>query len=207
MLSFTKRLSVWVFAAVLGAAFVPAAGAEVYELDKEHTNIGFAVQHLMLSTTKGEFTDYTGSVTYDPDDLAASSAELEIKAKSIATKNADRDKHLSGPEFLDVDKFPTITFKNAKFVKQSDGVAITGDLTIKDVTKKVTLISKITGPVATPWGFSAIGIDAQGAINRQDFGVSFNKTLDGGGMVVADEVMLQISIEAHKKAEKPEEKQ
>ncbi len=191
-----------------GLLFTPrVASAEVYQLDSVHSSFGFAVKHLMVSTTKGEFTDYQGSITYDPNDLAKSTAEVEIKVDSINTRNADRDAHLKKADFLDVEKFPLITFKNVQFVKQADGIAIAGDLTIKGVTKKVTLMGQVSGPVNNPFGGTAIGIDAEGAINRQDFGVNFNKQMDNGGAIVADEVILQVHLEGHKAAEaKVEEK-
>ncbi len=173
--------------------------AETYQIDAVHSRIGFAVKHMMVSTTKGEFTDYQGTITYDPDDLKASTADIVVKTPSINTRNEKRDEHLKSADFLEVEKFPEITFKNVKFVKQGDGIAMTGDLTIKNVTKTTTLFGQVSGPVKSPMGGTVIGIEADGAINRQDFGVSFNKQMDNGGLLVDDVVLIQVSIEADKK--------
>ncbi len=189
-----------VFIFLTAVAVKPVFCADVYTIDPIHSTIEFSVKHLMVSEVKGQFTDYSGTVTYDPNDLQSSTADVEIKTDSINTLNDKRDEHLKGADFFDAENFKTITFKNAKFVKQADGIAITGDFTIKGVTKTVTLLAKIFGPVQNSMGGdSVIGLSGETAINRQDFHVSWNKTMDNGGMVIADEVKIQVNLEAHKK--------
>ena len=177
---------------------IPAFGAE-YTIDNSHTSLGFAVKHLMVSTVRGEFTDFQGTITYDPADLSATQINVNIQANSIDTRNADRDKHLRGAEFFDVDKYPTVTFASNTLKKNGDGYILVGDLTIKGITKTIEIPVTIAGPVKTPFGADAIGLSGQTTINRQDFGVSWNKQMDQGGYVVENNVLLDINVEAHSK--------
>lgn len=171
-----------------------------YEIDKTHSTIGFAVKHLMVSTVEGSFGDFTGTIQYDKDKPEAFSAEATIQAASIDTRVSDRDNHLKGADFFDAEKFPAITFKSKQLVKEGEQWMIVGDLTIKGVTKEITLAATITGPVKHPMsGKDVIGLSGETTINRQDYGVSWNKTMDQGGLVVDDNVELEIEIEAHAK--------
>ena len=177
-----------------------AAAADVYTIDKVHSRIGFAVRHLMVSLTNGAFSDYAGAIQFDPNDHSAFNAEVTIVAESINTNNADRDKHLKSADFLDAATFPVIIFKGKKLTsKTADQYEISGDLTIHGVTKEITIHDTISGPVQSPYGAQVIGLSGQTTINRQDFGVSWNKLMDQGGLMVDNMVKISIDIEADKK--------
>lgn len=175
-------------------AVSPVWAGESYTLDSSHSTIGFAVKHMMVSETIGQFNKYDGTLEYDPADLASSKVNMTIEVASIDTRNEKRDGHLKAADFFDVEKFPTITFVSKAFNKDS----IVGDLTIKGVTKEVTIPVTVSGPVNSPFGGTVIGIVGSFTLNRQDYGVNWNKTLDQGGVAVADEVKVNISIEASK---------
>ena len=170
----------------------------VYTIDGVHSSFGFAVKHLMISTTRGEFTDYTGEIQFNPDDLSSFSVDIVIEAKSINTNNEKRDGHLMGADFFDAEKYPTLRFKGKQLVKNGAGYDLTGDLTIKAVTKEVTIPVTIAGPIVRKDG-EVIGLSGEITINRQDYGVSWSKTMDQGGLMVDDHVKIIIDIEANKK--------
>jgi polyisoprenoid-binding protein YceI len=192
--------SILASALVLGAA--SSALASDWELDSTHSRVGFGVKHMMVSTVHGTFTKYTGNVTLDDKDIAKSTAHIEIDATSVDTGNAKRDEHLKGADFFDVAKFPKITFDATKAEKRgADGLLLTGNLTIKNITKPVVLtVSGITGEVKDPWGGTRRGATAQAKINRKDFGLTWTKGLETGGVVVGDDVTLELEIELTKKA-------
>jgi polyisoprenoid-binding protein YceI len=179
----------------------PVVGAAAtYEIDAAHSSVQFSVRHLMISNVRGEFTKLSGTVTGDQANPTATTVEATIEAASIDTRNQKRDDHLRNPDFLDVAKFPTITFKSTKVEKAGDGWKLTGDLTLHGVTKPVTLdVTDVTPPMKDPWGNNRIGAHATGKLNRQDFGISFNKALDGGGVMVGDEVTITIDVEVVEK--------
>ncbi len=189
------------FAAVAAiAVLAPTMGyaaAAAYDIDSAHSSATFKVKHLAISTVSGGFGKVSGKMTWDPADPAKSSVEATIDAASIDTKHGGRDEHLKSPDFFDVASHPTITFKSTKVEKASEGqLRVTGDLTIRGVTKPVVL--DVEGPVAPikdPWGNTKTGATATTKINRQDFGVSWSKTLDGGGLVVSDDVWITIELE------------
>jgi len=170
------------------------AAADTYVIDPMHTSFGFTVQHMMISNVPGEFDKFSGTITYSPTDLAGSSADVSIDVDSINTRIAKRDAHLKSPDFFDAAKFPTITFVSTKFTPGY----ITGNLTMKGVTKVITIPVTISGPV-NEMGHQAIGITGSVTINRQDYGVNWNKTLDQGGLAVSNDVAITISIEADAK--------
>ena len=170
----------------------------VYKIDGVHSSIGFAVKHLMISTARGEFTDYTGEIQFNAEDLSSFSLDIVIEAKSINTRNEKRDGHLKSAEFFDVEQYPTLRFKGKQLVKNGDGYDLTGDLTIKAVTKEITIPVTMAGPIQRKDG-EAIGLSGEIIINRQDYGVSWSKTMDKGGLMVADKVKIIIEIEANKK--------
>jgi polyisoprenoid-binding protein YceI len=166
-------------------------------MDPVHSNIVFAVRHMMVSEVKGEFTDYEGTVVYDPEDVAGTKIDVVIRAKSIDTRLQQRDEHLRSSDFLKTDEFPFITFKSRGVNKTDRDVVIVGELTIRGLTKTISIPAQISGPYANPLGGGeVIGIVGETVINRQDFGVSWNKAMDTGGYVVADDVKLMISVEA-----------
>ncbi len=188
-------------ALVLGVGVLLSSSvfAADYTLDKAHSTISFSAKHLMVSKTTGSFSDYDGTISFDPNDLVASKIEITVKAASIDTRNEKRDEHLKGADFLDAEKFPAVTFVSKSIAKEGDTYTLTGDLTLKGVTKEITVPAEISGPVTSPMGGTAIGINANFKVNRQDYGVSFNKTLDNGGLMVSDDVNLDVSLEAYAK--------
>ena len=193
-----KRLSKAGMMVMLGSLLtVGQSFAALYKIDNAHSQIGFAVKHLMVSTVRGDFQDYTGQLEFDPNNLNNFMADVAIQAKSINTQNQGRDTHLSSADFLDVATYPAITFKSKDIHAAANGYEIVGDLTIHGVTKQITLPVSISGPVKSPSGDDVIGLSGETVINRQDFGVSWNKMMDQGGMVLDDNVRLVVDVEAH----------
>jgi polyisoprenoid-binding protein YceI len=194
-----RLLRLTVIAAALAAPTL--AIASTWQIDPAHTNAQFAVRHLMVSTVRGQMGKVGGVVTLDENDLTKSSVEATIDTKGIDTREPKRDDHLRGPDFLDVAKYPTITFKSTKVEKVADGkYKVTGNLTIRDVTKPAVL--EVTGspqPLTDPFGNVKLGGAATTRINRQDFGVAWSKSLDGGGLVVGDDIDITIDVELVKK--------
>ena len=188
-----KVLGLFMFLALVSATAVFAA--DTYVIDPNHTSFNFTVKHMMISNVPGGFDKFSGTITYSPTDLTNSKADITIDVSSIDTKIDKRDAHLKSPDFFDAAKFPAITFVSTKFTPGY----ITGNLTIKGVTKVVTIPVSIAGPVKTMMGTQAIGITGSLTINRQDYGVNWNKTLDQGGVAVSDDVNIAISIEADQK--------
>jgi len=171
------------------------SAADTYTIDPNHTTFGFTVQHMMISNVPGEFDKFSGQIMYSPSDLANSKANVTIDVSSINTRVERRDADLKGPNFFDAAKYPTITFVSTKFTPTT----ITGNLTMKGLTQVVTIPVTISGPVKTMMGGKAIGITGSVIINRQNWGISWNKNLDEGGVVVSDNVTVNISIEADQK--------
>lgn len=172
--------------------------AEVWKVDPAHSSVGFTVRHLVVTKVNGQFTDFDGEITYDGKDLSKGSVTFTVQAKSISTDNQRRDDHLRSADFFAVDSFPTLTFKSTKIVPgEGDNFKMTGDLTIRGITKEVTFDCTANGTIAA-FGGTRAGFSATATINRQDFKVSWSKTLDGGGLVAGDEVKLNIEIEAAK---------
>ncbi len=179
-------------AAVTWATIAPGA----FTLDASHSQLGFGVKHMMVSTTRGEFRKFSGTAFLDTSDLSKANVTLDIDADSIDTREAKRDQHLKSKDFFETDKFKKITFKSTKIEKVPTGYAITGDLTIRDVTKSVTLdFEPFTAEVKDPWGGQRTGTRGHGKIKRSDFGLKFNATLETGGAVVGDEVALDLEGE------------
>ncbi|MHB8873010.1 MAG: YceI family protein [Myxococcaceae bacterium] len=188
------------FAAVLLAA--PAlAGAATWELDSSHSSASFAVRHLMVSTVRGDFGKTTGTLELDEKDVSKSKVEAAIEVTTINTRDAKRDEHLRSAEFFDVAKYPTITFKSKKVEKAGKGqLKVTGALTIRGVTKDVVLDVEYAGTEAKdPWGNIKQGATATTRINRSDFGLTWNKALETGGVAVGDEVKITLDVEMAKK--------
>ncbi len=185
--------------AVLSAlSFGSLAHASTWEIDPAHTSAGFKVRHLMIANVKGEFTGVTGKLNLDDKDILKSSVEVSMDVASVNTGNSKRDEHLKTADFFDAAKFPKLTFKSTKVEKQGDKLAVTGDLTLHGVTKPVTLQVEFTSEVKDPWGNTRRGATATGKVNRKEFGLSWNKTLDGGGVAVGEEVQLNIEAELTK---------
>lgn len=185
------------FFALAGLAAVIAAQpllAVDYQVDQAHTNVGFRVAHMVIAKTTGSFNDFDASFHFDPEDMAKFSLMATIQADSIDTANGQRDNHLRSPDFLDVASHPTITFRSTGLSMMGDGYVVTGDLTIRGVTKEIDLPVTITGPVEFR-GNMVIGVSGRATINRHDFGVSWSRSLDNGGLVVANEVEIEIDAE------------
>jgi polyisoprenoid-binding protein YceI len=173
---------------------IPEAGT--FDLDQAHSRIGFSARHMMVSKVRGHFGDFTGSITIDADPLN-STAEATIKTASIDTGSADRDKHLTSPDFLDVEKFPEITFRTIRVTaRNGTDLTVLGDLTIKDVTKEIELDLDLEGVGMSPWGKQVLGFSMTAEINREDFGITWNVGLETGGVLVGKTVKLEIEGEA-----------
>ncbi|MFE0732307.1 YceI family protein [Streptomyces antibioticus] len=171
-----------------------------YVLDPAHTRIGFVARHAMVTKVRGAFHEFEGTAHLDGADPAKSSAEVVIKAKSIDTGVEQRDQHLRTNDFLDAPTFPDITFRTTGVVKKSDTeYQVTGDLTVKDTTKPVTIDFEYTGNAVDPYGNRRVGLEGSVTISRKEFGVSWNAALEGGGVLVGDKVVLEFDISAIKK--------
>lgn len=172
------------------------AKADTWNFDKPHSSIGFSVRHMVISKTTGEFNDFEGTVEFDGKNIENGSVTVTIKTASIDTDNADRDAHLKNDDFLNVEKYPVMTFKSTK-ITRGDGneFSMTGMLTIKDVTKKVVLEGEFNGVIDDPWGNTRAGFTAETTINRQDFNVAFDNKLQDGSLVVGNDVEIQLEIE------------
>ena len=188
-----KSVIFTIFVILLVASF--AFGAEKYTIDTAHSSASFKVKHLVISNTKGDFKELSGVIWLDEANPANSSVEVIINVASLDTDNDKRDGHLRSPDFFDAEKYPNITFKSTKVVKDGDGYMLTGNLTIKDVTKEVSFPFEMVGPV-NAMGSKLFGAHCSLTINRQDYGVSWNRTLDSGGLLVGNEVKIELEIEA-----------
>ena len=177
------------------------AHADTWQIDPAHTNVEFSVRHMMISNVKGQFQKTSGTVDVNGKDPTSAKIDATIDATSINTRVDKRDAHLKSPAFLDVDKFPTITFKSTKIEADGPGKwKVTGDLTLHGVTKPVVLDVESTGtPVSDPMGNTRAGASATTKISRKDFGLSWNQPLETGGVMVGDEVAISIDVEAIKK--------
>jgi polyisoprenoid-binding protein YceI len=203
----TKTLRLLAAAALLAPALA-LGQATAWNIDPAHTLASFTVKHLMISTVRGEFGKTTGTVKLDEKDPSKSSVEATVDTTSINTRVEQRDQHLKSPDFFDVVKYPTITFKSTKVEKTGDGkYKVTGDLTLHGVTKPVVL--DVTGPttaIKDPWGNARRGVSATTTLNRKDFGLNWNKALETGGVVVGEEVKIEIDAEMVKQTEKQAQK-
>ena len=173
---------------------LPAAGA--YELDASHSHVGFSVRHAMVSKTKGRFGELEGTVSIGEDPLD-SSVEVTIQAASIDTRDDARDTHLRAPDFLDVEAFPTLTYRSRSVLSAGKGRwAVEGDLTVKGVTRPVPLEVTFEGGAKDPWGGERIGFTATTKINREEFGLTWNAALETGGVLVGTEVKITLEVQA-----------
>jgi polyisoprenoid-binding protein YceI len=178
-----------------------AASADTWQIDPVHTTVGFSVRHMTISTVRGQFNKVAGTITANDNDPATAVIEATIDTASIDTHSPDRDSDLKSANFLDVAKYPTMTFKSKKIEAAGPGkYNVVGDLTLHGVTKEVTLVVEATGaPIKDPWGNMRAGATATTTINRKDFGLTWNKMIDAGGAVVGDAVAVEIDVEAVKK--------
>ena len=163
-----------------------------WTIDSAHTNVGFSVRHMGLSTVRGKFTRFSGEINLDPSDLTRASGTVEIDAASIDTGQADRDNHLRGADFFDVATYPKITFKATQVTGRRGDFAVTGDLTIKDVTREVTFEAEYAGEGQDPFGNHKVGGAVTGTIDRKDFGLTWNVALEAGGLLVGDKIKIEV---------------
>ncbi len=183
------------------ALFSSTCRAADYTIDADHSTVGFKVRHLAISSVAGSFGKFTGSFSYNPTDLSQSTVEASIDTKSINTSQQKRDDHLRGEDFLFTDKFSTISFKS-KEIKDGtpESFKVVGDLTIRGVTKPVVLDVSLGGVAKDMYGNERAAFSAIAKINRKDFGLTWNKLLETGALVVGDEVQIALEIEGIKKA-------
>lgn len=194
------RYNAIVLALVLVWVSVIDVSAETarYDVDPDHSTIGFSVDHMVVSKTRGQFMEYTGFIEMDPDAKTVKTIEATIKTPSITTNHQKRDAHLKGPEFFDVEKYPTMTYKMKSYHKNGEGYTAVGDLTLHGVTKEITLVGNFNGVNKDPWGNTRAGFTAEGKVNRKDFGVNWNKALDNGGVIVGNDVLIRLDVECIK---------
>ena len=196
-----SRIALAVSAAAL-LAMNAAAASTTWQIDPQHSTAQFAVRHLGISSVRGEFHRVNGTILVDDKDITMSTVEVTIDATTVDTREPDRDKHLKSPDFFDVAKHPTITFKSTKVEQTAPGkLKVTGELTIRGVTKSVVL--DVEGPTAAikdPWGNQRAAATGTTKINRQEFGVKWNAAMDNGGVVVSDAVSITVDVELIHKA-------
>ncbi len=174
-----------------------ATGRNTWKLDPAHTQVEFAVKHMMITTVKGRFTDVEGTIVTDEEDPTASSVEVTIDAASIDTRVEDRDNHLRSADFLDVENHPELTFRSTEVEQVGDNeYRMKGDLTIRGVTRPVELHVEEEGRGRDPWGGTRAGFTATTEISRKEWGLTWNQTLETGGVLVADKVRISISAQA-----------
>ena len=188
----------------LAAVLSLPAGAATSEwkIDPQHSSAQFSVRHMAISTVRGAFSKVTGTILLDDSDITKSTVDVTIDASTVDTREPDRDKDLRSDKFFDVAHYPSITFKSKRVQQVATGkLKVTGDLTIHGTTKEVVLdVEGPTAPVKDPWGNVRAAVTATTKVNRQDFGVKWNATLDNGGVVVGDDVNITIDVEMIKQA-------
>ena len=181
-------------------AITPATVADLsgtYALDAAHTRIGFVARHAMITKVRGQFNEFEGHVVVDADDFSKSTAELTIQVASIDTHNEQRDGHLLSNDFLSIDEFPQITFTSTEVVQTgASSVELTGDLSIKGVTRSVTVPFEFEGAATDPFGNQRVGFEGSVVINRKDYGITWNAALETGGVLVSDKITLEFEISA-----------
>ncbi|KGR90213.1 hypothetical protein CD30_12655 [Ureibacillus massiliensis 4400831 = CIP 108448 = CCUG 49529] len=169
-----------------------------FTVDQSHSQVGFEVKHMMVSKVKGQFDAYTAEVeAEDLSDLTTAQITFTLDVASINTRNTDRDNHLKGADFFDVEKYPSITFKSTSIEKDGDDYKLTGDLTIKDVTKPVTFEVEFGGKGTNPWGVEVYGFEAEAKINREEFGLTWNAALETGGVLVGKDIKIKVELEVN----------
>ncbi|MCM3721324.1 YceI family protein [Solibacillus isronensis] len=167
-----------------------------WQIDQAHSTIGFEVKHMMVSKVKGQFTNYSADVEVDNlEDLTSAQIEITIDTTSINTNNEDRDNHLKSAEFFDIEQFPDIKFKSASITKDGDDYKVSGDLTIKDVTKPAVFDVEYGGKGTNPWGVEVYGFEAETKIDREEFGLTWNAALETGGVLVGKDIKIKVELE------------
>ncbi len=171
----------------------------VWSIDPAHTEVSFAVKHLMISTVRGRFADVRGTIRLDENDVTTASVDAEIATASIDTRQEQRDTHLRSADFFEVEKYPLITFRSRSVERvKGERYRIIGDLTIRDVTREVVLEGSDEGRGKDPWGGDRLAFSATTAIDRRDFGLTWNQALETGGVLVSNEIKISIDVQAVK---------
>jgi polyisoprenoid-binding protein YceI len=173
-----------------------ALAADTYTLDPAHSTVGFAVSHMVINTVHGKFDEFKGTVTVEGTKLQA--AEGTVETKSVNTGVGARDKDLRSANFFDVEKYPTITFQSKRAQQKSGETVLVGDFTMHGVTKEISLPVTLKGPIKDPWGKTRIGLEAKTKLDRKQYGLTYNKVLEAGGLVVGEEIEIEILAEAVK---------
>jgi polyisoprenoid-binding protein YceI len=168
--------------------------ADSYKIDPTHTVVGFSVKHMVINKVKGRFTEFSGTVVLESN--AIQQAKGIIESKSVDTGIAARDTDLRSASFFDVTKYPTITFTSKRVEKRGEDTVLIGDYTMHGVTKELALPFTLSGPIKDPWGNRRIGFEARAKLNRKDFGLTYNKALETGGLVVGEDIEIEINAEA-----------
>ena len=167
-----------------------------YQIDSSHSNLEFSIRHLVIAKVRGRFTELSGTLELDSDDITRSKVNAEIVASSITTAEAKRDAHLRSADFFDVENHPLITFTSEKVALAGDDLRVTGKLTIRGVTKDVELAVEQLGTATDPWGNQRVAFAARATLDRKDFGLSWNQVLEAGGFLVGDKVELSLDLQA-----------
>jgi len=169
-----------------------------FTVDQSHSQVGFEVKHMMVSKVKGQFDAYTAEVEAENlEDLTTAQIAFSFDVASINTSSTDRDNHLKSADFFDVEQYPAITFKSTSISKDGDDFKVTGDLTIKDVTKPVTFDVEFGGKGKNPWGVEVYGFEAEAKINREEFGLTWNAALETGGVLVGKDIKIKVELEVN----------
>lgn len=169
-----------------------------YVVDPTHSSVGFQAKHMMISKVKGHFDQFSADLDINPEDLTGGNIRFEVDIASINTNNSDRDNHLRSGDFFDAETYPKMTFVATDIQKEDDDeYKITGDLTIRDVTKPVTFDVDYNGRGTNPWGVEVVAFEIEGKINRKDFGLNWNQTLETGGVLVGETIKIHLEIEAN----------
>lgn len=167
-----------------------------WQIDNAHTHIQFSTRHMMISTVRGEFEQFSGTITLDENNPENTAVEIQIEAASLNTRFEDRDNHLKSPDFLNVAEYPHLTFKSTRVERTGDATAkLYGNLTIRDVTKPVTLDVNYLGQAKSPWGMLSAGFTTSTTINRKDWGLTWNQALETGGVLVGEDIKIDIELE------------
>ncbi|WNS73480.1 YceI family protein [Bacillus sp. DTU_2020_1000418_1_SI_GHA_SEK_038] len=170
-----------------------------WALDPAHSSVDFSIKHMMIANVKGTFNQFDAVIEADPTDLTSANIQFTVDLASIDTRNADRDNHLRSGDFFDVENHPSMTFQSTKIVNNGDGeYDVTGDLTIRGVTKTETFEVTYEGTGKDPWGNDKVGFTVEGAIKRSDYGLTWNSALETGGVLVGDKVKISLDVQAAK---------
>ncbi|HTG66831.1 MAG TPA: YceI family protein [Flavobacterium sp.] len=166
-----------------------------WAIDSTHSEIGFKVKHMMFTNVSGNFSDYEANISTEDDNFENANIEFSANIDSISTNNTDRDNHLKSGDFFDAENYPKLTFKASSLTKKGDDYELTGDLSLRGVTKTVTLPTEFSGLMKDPWGNTKAGLNISGKINRKEWGLNWNSALEAGGVLVGEEVRLNIELQ------------